>query len=158
MDGQEPTMISNFEPAINIEYKIDNKKSNEQMHQIVKSIETENHFNDLLQAKAAKQQEQQHLRVEVITIKTNIQVQPSAHLQAPQGQQQQPKSSDSCWTISSDKWQEKFKQIVISKIKGHNIEPNVNCMFNNNMLDLEQMEDINGHECRGVIWSSAQPA
>lgn len=96
-------MISNLEPAINIEYKIDNKKSNEQMHQIVKSIETENHFNDLLQAKAAKQQEQQHLRVEVITIKTNIQVQPSAHLQAPQGQQQQPKSSDSCWTISSDK-------------------------------------------------------
>ncbi len=44
--------------------------------------------------------------------------------------------------LDSVEWQEKFEQIVISKIEGHNIEPNVNYMFNNDMLDLEQMEDI----------------
>ena len=46
--------------------------------------------------------------------------------------------------LDNIEWQEKFDQIVISKINGHNIEQNVNYMFNNNMLDLEhwQMEDI----------------
>ncbi len=38
--GQGPTMI-NSEPTLNVEAEIDNKKSDEQMHQFVKSVETE---------------------------------------------------------------------------------------------------------------------
>ncbi len=61
MDGQEPTMI-NSEPTINIESEIDNKKSDEQMHQIIESDETENSVDDLLQVQ--QQQEPHHQTVE----------------------------------------------------------------------------------------------
>ena len=90
MDGQEPTMI-NSEPTINIESEIDNKKSDEQMHQIIESIETENYVDNLLQVQ--QQQKPHHQTVGVVTIETIIRVQQSAQPQAPQ--QQQPKSSDS---------------------------------------------------------------
>ncbi len=79
------------EPTTNIKTIVDNKKSDEQMHQIAESIETENYVDDLLPQ--AKLQEPQHQTVEAITIETIIQVQLSAQQQAPQ--QQQPKSSDS---------------------------------------------------------------
>ena len=45
MDGQEPTM-TNSEQTINIESEIDNKKSDEQMHQIIELVETENYVDE----------------------------------------------------------------------------------------------------------------
>ena len=108
MDGQEPTMI-NSEPTINIESEIDNKKSDEQMHQIIESIETENFVDDLLQVQ--QQQEPHHQTVEVVTIETIIQVQQSAQPQAPR--QQQPKSSDiQIKMVDNIERQAKFEQIV----------------------------------------------
>ena len=38
------------EPAINIDSEIDNKKSDDEMHQFIESIETENFVDDLSQA------------------------------------------------------------------------------------------------------------
>ncbi len=49
-DGQEPT--------INIDSEIDNKKSDDEMHQFIESIETENFVDDLSQA----QQQQESIR------------------------------------------------------------------------------------------------
>ena len=118
MDGQEPTMI-NSEPTINIESEIDNKKSDEQMHQIIESIETENYVDNLLQVQ--QQQKPHHQTVGVVTIETIIQVQQSAQPQAPQ--QQQPKSSDSpIKMVDNIKRQGKFEQNVIIEIEGNNVE------------------------------------
>jgi hypothetical protein len=77
--------MNNSEQTINIESEIDNKKSDEQMHQIIESIETENPVDDLLQVQ--QQQEPHHQTVEVVTIETIIQVQQSAQPQAPRQQQ-----------------------------------------------------------------------
>ena len=41
---QESTMI-NLEPTNNIEAKIDNKKSDDQMHQFIESVETEDYVD-----------------------------------------------------------------------------------------------------------------
>ena len=130
MDGQEPT--------INIESEIDNKKSDEQMHQIVKSIETENSVDDLLQVQ--QQQEPHHQTVEVVTIKTIIQVQQSAQPQAPR--QQQSKSSDIQIKMVDDiERQAKLEQIVFGEIEG-NIELDADNKFDYVTLNLEQMEVI----------------
>jgi hypothetical protein len=138
MDGQEPTMI-NSEPTINIESEIDNKKSDEQMHQIVKSIETENSVDDLLQVQ--QQQEPHHQTVEVVTIETIIQVQQSAQPQAPR--QQQPKSSDiQIKMVDNIERQAKFEQIVFSEIEDDNIKLDADNKFDYVTLDLEQMEVI----------------
>ncbi len=76
------------EQTINIESEIDNKKTDEQMHQIIESIETENSVDGLLQVQ--QQQEPHHQTVEVVTIETIIQVQQSAQPQAPR--QQKPRT------------------------------------------------------------------
>ncbi len=44
--------------------------------------------------------------------------------------------------VDNIEWQAKFDQIVISEIKGHNIELDADNMFGYVTLDLEQMEDI----------------
>jgi len=138
IDGQEPTII-NSEPTINIESEIDNKKSDEQMHQIIESIETENYVNDLLQVQ--QQQEPHHQTVEVVTIETIIQVQQSAQPKAPR--QQQPKSSDiQIKMVDNIERQVKFKQIVFREIEDDNIKLDADNKFDYVTLDLEQMEVI----------------
>ncbi len=89
-DGQEPTPI-NSEPTINIEVKIDYEKSDEQLHQFIESVETENYVDNLLQA----QQKPQHSTVEDVTVKTIIQVWPQPQSLQISSHQQQPKSGDS---------------------------------------------------------------
>jgi hypothetical protein len=64
MDVQEPTK--------KIEVQINNKKSDDQMHKIIKSIETENIVGALSQAQ--QQQKPQHPTVKVSTVETIIQV------------------------------------------------------------------------------------
>jgi len=138
MDGQEPTM-SDSEQTINIESEIDNKKSDEQMHQIIESIETENYVDDSLQVQ--QQQEPHHQTVEVVTIETIIQVQQSAQPQAPR--QQQPKSSDiQIKMVDNIERQAKFEQIVFSEIEDDNIKLDADNKFDYVTLDLEQMEVI----------------
>ena len=138
MDGQEPTM-SDSEQTINTECEIDIKKTDEQMHQIIESVETENSVDDLLQVQ--QQQEPHHQTVEVVTIKTIIQVQQSAQPQAPR--QQQSKSSDiQIKMVDNIERQAKFEQIVFSEIEDDNIKLDADNKFDYVTLDLEQMEVI----------------
>ena len=137
MDWQEPTMI-NSEQTINIESEIDNKKSNELMHQIIESIETENFVDDLLQVQ--QQQEPHHQTVEVVTIKTIIQVQQSAQPQAPQKQQPKP-SEYQIKVVDNTERQAKLEQIVFGEIEGQ-IELDADNKFDYVTLNLEQMEVI----------------
>jgi hypothetical protein len=56
---QDPRLCSDRqEPIINTESKIDNKKSDDEMHQFIESVETEIFVDDLSQAQ--QQQESQH--------------------------------------------------------------------------------------------------
>jgi hypothetical protein len=41
------------EPTINIESEIDNKKSDDEMHQVIESVETENFVDDFIAGSAA---------------------------------------------------------------------------------------------------------
>ena len=68
-DGQEPTPI-NSEPTIKIEVQIDDEKSDEQSHQFIESVETENYIDDFSQAE--QQQKPQHSTVEDSPIKTKV--------------------------------------------------------------------------------------
>ena len=130
MDGQEQT--------INIESEIDNKKSDELMHQIIESIETENSVDDLLQVQ--QQQEPHHQTVEVDTIEAIIQVQQLAHPQAPQKQQPKP-SEYQIKVVDNTERQAKLEQIVFGEIEG-NIELDADNKFDYVTLNLEQMEVI----------------
>ena len=73
MDGQEPTT--------NIEPEIENKISDEQSHQFIESVETENPVDDLLQEPQhllIETNQQQYPTVEDITVDTIIQVRHSS--------------------------------------------------------------------------------
>ena len=63
MDGQESTTTTETQPEIepkaeNEQEQIDVKKSDDEMNQIIKSVETENYVDDLLQVQ--QQQETQY--------------------------------------------------------------------------------------------------
>ncbi len=72
---QDPRLCSDRqEPTINIESEIDNKKSDDEMHQLIELVETEKIVDDLSQAQAAQQQqESQHQTVEFKTVETIVQ-------------------------------------------------------------------------------------
>jgi len=120
------------EPTTDIEFEIDNKKSDDQMHQIIESVETENHVDDLLQVQ--QQHEPQHSTVEVITVENILQVRPLSP------QQQQLKSSDSSIKmVDIYEQQTQFEQSVFSEIEGQNVEQIAAYEMSYDTLDLEQM-------------------
>jgi hypothetical protein len=99
MGGQEQT---------NIEVQINDEKSDEQSHQFIESVETENYVDDLLQAK--QQQKPQHSTVEDSPIKM----------------------------VDIYAMKEKIKKSVISEIEGQIIELDVDIKYHMITLDQEQ--------------------
>ena len=126
MDGQEPT--------INIESEIDNKKSDDDMHQFIESVETENFVDDLSQAQ--QQQESQHQTVEVKTVENIEQERPQ--LQSPEPEQLL--SSDSpIKMVDIYAMQEELKWSVISEIESQIIEPVADYKLNDGTMESEQI-------------------
>ena len=113
-DRQEPTLG----PTNNIESKLDNRKSDDEMHHFLESVETESFVDDLSQAQ--QQQESQHQTVEVQTVETIVQ----EWLQLQLPEQEQPMSSHSpIKTVDIYAMQEELKWSMISEIEGQMIEP-----------------------------------
>lgn len=119
-------------PPINIESEIDNKKSDDEMHQFIESVETENYANDLSQVQQ-QQLEPHHQTIEDIVVETIIQVR-QPKLQPPrQETSSQPKqlmSRDSpIKMVDIHERQAQLEQPVISEIEGQNNEPDADDMI-----------------------------
>jgi hypothetical protein len=121
--GQEPTPIKS-ETATNIEFEIDNKKSDYvRINQVVESVETEKSLDTVLQ----------ELQLQMIKVKQVEYITQSAQ------QQQQLKSIDSpIKMVDIIATEDKFKQSVFSEIGGQIIEPDVDIKVNMITMDKEQ--------------------
>ena len=146
MDGQETT-TTDTQPEIepkseNEREQIDVKKSDDEMNQIIESVETESYADDLLQVQ--QQQEPQYQTIfqqqqDVQQVQPRIQ----APQQLPQSQQQQRKSQDSMIKMTDIyKKEDKLWQTVISEIEGRNIKPMEIYTRDELTLGQEQMSPV----------------
>jgi hypothetical protein len=120
------------EPEINIKSEIDNKKSDDEMHQFIESVETEIFVDDVSQAQ--QQQESQHQTVEVKTVENIVQERPQ--LQLPE--LDQPMSIDSpIKMVDIYAKQEELKWSVISETEGQIIEPVADYKLNDGTMESE---------------------
>ncbi len=119
-------------PIINI------KKSDDEVHQFIKSIETKNYVDDLLQV---QQQEPQHQTFKVKTVERIYQVQQQQTQQSKSlWQQLQMKSSNITIKMMDIYFaEEKVKQSVITEIEGQTITQDADYMKDKNRLDQEQV-------------------
>ena len=121
---------------------IDNKKSDEQSHQFVESVETENPVNGLLQEsqhQLIEIDQPQRPTVEDNTVETKIKVRQlskSPQLQSPQ-QQQRASSNIQIEMVDIYERQARFKQSVIEEIETQYIELVEDYKFGYDTLDLK---------------------
>ena len=132
------------ESTINIKSEIDNKKSDDEMHQFIESVETEIYAaDDLLQEpqhSLIEIDEPQHQTIEDITAETIILVR-EPELQPPrQETPSQPKQlmSRDCPIKMVDIYerQTQFKKIMINELEGQNNEPDADDKISIDTLDL----------------------